>query len=196
LIGHNLLLKPQGHLSNDAVFATRRPNCKTVCFLKNGPWLLHHRDGHDHKIGDVIDYFDWDDVNATGEIILNVTKYLAVGPDDTFTDCQFSAVDDDGDGNDESIQASFNLTTNAPEDWPTVKGYLYKNRPWEPLFPLDETEAEFTVYQNSKTFGTINCHLSSNLMFGQYYMKLVLEDSTGETADVKTSPLFFLNKTL
>lgn len=184
------ILKPQGHLSNDAVFATKRPNCKTVCFLKSGPWLLHHRDGQNHTIGDVIDYFNWDDVNATGEIILNVTKYLTIGPRDSFTDCLFLTVD--GDGIDDGIQASFNLTTEAPEDWPTVKGYLYKNRLWEPLIPLDKTEAEFIVYKNNKTSGMLTCHVPYDLMFGRYYMKLVLEDSTGEIADVKTSPIFFL----
>lgn len=75
---------PKGHISDDHSFATKRPwylplrGIKTVCFLKNGPWPLHHRDGLNHTAGDVIDYFNWTDVEVTGEIILNVTKYLAL----------------------------------------------------------------------------------------------------------------------
>jgi hypothetical protein len=185
-------LKPWGHLSNDAVFAIKRRNCKTVCFLKNGPWLLHHRDGHKHTIGDVIDFFDWKDVNATSEVILNVTKYLAVGPGDTFSDCTFFTYDSNKDGFDDIIYASFNLTTDAPEDWPTVKAYLYKKHPWAPLIALDKKEAEFIVYHNEYTSGIISCHLPSHLIFGRYYMKLVLEDSTDEIVDEKISPIFFL----
>jgi hypothetical protein len=68
-----------GHISDDRIFAVKRPlSCNTVCFLKGGPWLLHHRDGLKHEEGDVLKYFDWTDVSVTGEMIWNVTKYLAV----------------------------------------------------------------------------------------------------------------------
>ena len=69
---------PTGAPSDDYVFVLKRPLCKTVCFLKSYYWVLHHRDGLNHQEGDVLKYFDWDDVDATGEIILNVTKYLTV----------------------------------------------------------------------------------------------------------------------
>jgi hypothetical protein len=67
-----------GHNSDDRSFASVRPNasCKTVCFLKNGPWLMHHRDGLNHTAGDVFSYFNSTDVNATGDIIVNVTLNL------------------------------------------------------------------------------------------------------------------------
>ena len=64
---------PEGVLSNQYVFNHRS---KTVCFLKDFPWVLHHRDGLNHTAGDVLDYFDWNDTMATGEIVLNVTLYL------------------------------------------------------------------------------------------------------------------------
>jgi hypothetical protein len=75
---------PVGHISDDHSFALVRPvwrpifGCKTICFLKNGRWLNHHRDGENHTKGDVLEDFDWDDVSATGEIILNVTKHLTL----------------------------------------------------------------------------------------------------------------------
>ena len=70
---------PTGHLSDDHIFAkNRKGQCKTVCFLKNGQWLLHHRDGLNHSEGDVLKYYDPTDVKVTGEIILNVTKFLTI----------------------------------------------------------------------------------------------------------------------
>ncbi len=65
-----------GGPSNSGPFAQNRIDCKTVCFLKDGGWKLHHRDGLNHTEGDVMKYFDPEDVNVTGEIILNVVKYL------------------------------------------------------------------------------------------------------------------------
>ena len=69
---------PRGAPSDDQPFARYQKYCKTVCFLKGFNWVLHHRDGANHKKGDVLDYFDPNDVNVTGEIILNVIKYIAV----------------------------------------------------------------------------------------------------------------------
>jgi len=70
------LWMPFGCPSDDAIFAMNRPKCKTVCFLKDTCWEYHHRDGQNHQEGDTMKYFDWDDVNATGEIVLNVAKHL------------------------------------------------------------------------------------------------------------------------
>jgi hypothetical protein len=70
---------PMGASSDDKAFAMSRPFlCKTVCFIKGYYWVLHHRDGQNHQEGDVLKYFDWDDVNATGEIVLNVIKNLTL----------------------------------------------------------------------------------------------------------------------
>jgi hypothetical protein len=72
---------PRGAPSDDQPFARKRTGCKTVCFLKGFCWILHHRDGLNHTEGDVLKYFDPDDVSATGEMILNITKYLTVDSD-------------------------------------------------------------------------------------------------------------------
>lgn len=71
---------PQGAPSDDQFFAKSQQNCKTVCFLKGITWIFHHRDGLNHTEGDSIKYFDWTDVGVTGEMVLNVTKYLTVDP--------------------------------------------------------------------------------------------------------------------
>ncbi len=65
-----------GGPSNSKPFADNRNDCKTVCFLKDSGWKYHHRDGQKHTEGDVLKYFDRQDVEVTGEIILNVIKYF------------------------------------------------------------------------------------------------------------------------
>jgi len=67
-----------GGPSNSNPFAKNRNNCITVCFLKDSGWRYHHRDGLNHSEGDVLKYFDFEDVEITGEIILNIVKYLTL----------------------------------------------------------------------------------------------------------------------
>ena len=67
---------PRGAPSDDQPFARYQKNCKTVCFLKGYYWILHHRDGLNHTVGDTMDYFDPVDVNVTGEIILNIVRFF------------------------------------------------------------------------------------------------------------------------
>jgi len=68
--------------SNPYPFVTRRSSVKTVTFFKDGGWILHHRDGLNHTEGDVLKYFNWTDVSVTGELILNITKYLTIEPEE------------------------------------------------------------------------------------------------------------------
>jgi hypothetical protein len=76
--GISIHLMPNGAPSDDGPFAKNRPDCKTVSFIKDRSWILHHRDGQNHTEGDVLKYFDWEDVTVTSEMILNVTKHLVL----------------------------------------------------------------------------------------------------------------------
>ena len=73
---------PEGVMSDQYVFNHR---CPTVCFLEDFPWVMHHKDGLNHYSGDALDQFDWNDTMATGEIVLNVTKYLTVESEEQIT---------------------------------------------------------------------------------------------------------------
>lgn len=64
--------------SNTLPFAINRENCNAVSFFKDGGWILHHRDGINHSEGDVLKYYNEKDVRLTGELILNITKYLTI----------------------------------------------------------------------------------------------------------------------
>ena len=85
---------PFGGPSDDQPFACNRPGCKTVCFLKGLNWVLHHRDGLNHTEGDVLKYFNWTDVNVTGEIILNVTKHVTLSKQGSQTPLKTSIITD------------------------------------------------------------------------------------------------------
>jgi len=85
-------VKPRGGPSNANAFALanldKKRKCKTILLVKTGfyiegpDWLHHHRDGIKHTAGDVIDYFNWTDTEVTGELALNITKYLAIEKED------------------------------------------------------------------------------------------------------------------
>jgi hypothetical protein len=77
---------PEGAPSDDGIFARSRPfKVKTVCFLEDFPWIAHHRDGLNHTVGDVFTNIDWNEVSVTGELVLNITKYIAVNKTLDFT---------------------------------------------------------------------------------------------------------------
>jgi hypothetical protein len=69
---------PEGAPSDDQIFISKRPGIKTVCFLEDFPWVMHHRDGLNHMAGDVFEHVDWNEVGVTSEIVLNITKHVTL----------------------------------------------------------------------------------------------------------------------
>jgi hypothetical protein len=69
-------IKDIGPGSNAKPFILKNPSCKGVTFVKDSGWKLHHRDGLNHTEGDVLKYYDPEDVDVTGEMVLNIIKYL------------------------------------------------------------------------------------------------------------------------
>jgi hypothetical protein len=68
-----------GNPSDDRAFiVTRGKEVKTVSFLEDFPWIAHHRDGLNHKAGDVFDHVDWDEVEVLGEIIIKIVEHLTM----------------------------------------------------------------------------------------------------------------------
>lgn len=64
--------------SNSYPFSLKRNDCNCVSFFKNGGWVLHHRSGRNHTEGDVFKYYNESDVKLTGELVLNITKAIAL----------------------------------------------------------------------------------------------------------------------
>ena len=184
---------PRGAPSDNKPFAQAkdRPNLKTVCFLKGVDWILHHRDGDNHKKGDTIDYFDWADVNATGEIVLNITKYLTVNPKDYFSFCKFNTTDKDNDGADDTINANISIKTDQPDDLITIKATLYKNNKKPKM--VNQIKIEKLICKNNDGFLFIELSVPKKYKKDWYYLNVKLYDSTNELDGEKTSDLIFLD---
>jgi hypothetical protein len=76
-----MLWMPLGAPSDQGPFVRQqkfRPNLKSVCFLKDNGWKLHHRDGLNNTEGDVMKYYNEEDIAATTEMVSNITKYLTL----------------------------------------------------------------------------------------------------------------------
>ncbi len=106
---------------------------RVFCFIKEnvsfppGKWLMHHRDGNNHTEGDVVKNLNPVEVNATAELILNVTKYLTIAsnawfagdPDITLTDSQY-----DNNNDPDAVNVSYHIDTDRPHDYTKVRTIL------------------------------------------------------------------------
>jgi hypothetical protein len=114
--------------SDHTPFRDGRQNIKTICFLKDTGWSLHHRTGQSHTKGDVIGYYDEDEVAVIAEMALNITKYFAYNSNCWIDgDVDYNPVDRDSNGDIDTIQATFDIDTNIPEDPVTVRATLYND---------------------------------------------------------------------
>ena len=101
---------------------------KTILFLKDTGWTLHHRTGQEHAEGDVMEYYDSTDVAVTAEMILNVTKHYAYNSNCWIDgDVAYCAYDQDSDGKVDTIKATFEIETDIPDDPVTVRATFENN---------------------------------------------------------------------
>lgn len=86
LANYSTIYVNNGGPSNCNPFSREIKDCKTLLFLKNSGWTMHHRDGREngtglsHTEGDVFKYYHNLDVHITGEMLLNVSHYYTNGP--------------------------------------------------------------------------------------------------------------------
>ncbi|VVB59496.1 Peptidase family M28 [uncultured archaeon] len=126
--GFRPMYTPWGTLSNDFAFAF--PNllrdCKTICFLKDCGWYLHHRDGMNHTAGDTMSNIDWDDLYTTAELVWNVTKYFTIDPNCFFKPGYPTTqiTDSNHDGKNDRVNVTFSVGTIMPQDRIRVEACL------------------------------------------------------------------------
>ncbi|MBU1941412.1 MAG: M28 family peptidase, partial [Candidatus Thermoplasmatota archaeon] len=154
----------------------------TVLFLKEkSNWTMHHRDGEDHEEGDVMDYFYWDDVNLTAEMIWNATKLYAFNPNCWFTDTTFVEWDDtDEDSFPDTINASITMRTVMPRDHLVLKGFLnHVNFQFNNIYTEQQTK-DYVIERGEDITDYMNFTLDDPGAMGWYTCAIYVFNSTGE----------------
>jgi len=175
-----------GILSDDLVFATKRPlQTRTITFLKDTSWMLHHRDGVNHAEGDTMKYYNETDVIATSALIYNTSKYFCIRPN-----CSLKNIDThpwlkDSDDNNpiaDSVQVNYTINTTLLQDRIMVKAILYPNaQEGHLLYPLRFRYIKSKNYTvtPSEIIDNIVISLPPEAPFGTYTLKIFLYNSTG-----------------
>jgi parallel beta-helix repeat protein len=76
------------------------------------PFWGYHRDGDSHTAGDVFGGLDKDTFDLESEVVTSVALHLLLDLDYQFENCSFKPFDLDGDGNNDSVNVTVNMTTN------------------------------------------------------------------------------------
>jgi hypothetical protein len=156
----------------------------TIGFLKDTNWTRHHRDGLDHEEGDTMKYWYDKDVNLSGEIIWNVTKFFTINPDCDFNGTIDYTYWDSNTQNDyyDTVNVSFSINTIMPREKATVRLILYplvlRHPSWSILY-RHRVCKQFDVTPDGIN-GYINTSLPSNFPKGRYVAQVYLCNTTGD----------------
>ncbi len=136
--------------------------------------LARHRAGVNFTLGDAMSILDSDDLNVTADMVLNITKYLVLEPpENEFVNCSYTPFDLCGDGWNDSVNISFNITTNLTS-WATVKACLYNTSTGENVSDVNETS--LTVYKGTNLSGCLSVTLFPNMTNGIYNASIWIYD--------------------
>jgi hypothetical protein len=185
---------PYGIPANVFPFATRKyftylPRSSlrephTIGFLKDTNWTRHHRDGLNHEEGDTMKYWYGKDVNLSGEMIWNVTKYFTINPDCWFTGAPSYDFWDSNDQNSyyDTVNVSFSLDTIMPRERVSVRLVVHPNSTENPALSLlyrHRACKQFDVTPDGIT-GYINTTLPNHFPKGKYDVMIYLCNSSGD----------------
>lgn len=172
------LYTPFGMLSDDIVFAKPLLGPDTITFLKDTGWFRHHRDGVNHTKGDVMDYYDPTDVEATASLIFNCSKYFCINPNCSFAGPMTYTTKDSPNDDDtlvDTVEVNVPLQSILSSDLVRVKAELKKHW-WSPAAAT--VEKDFVI-GTSVSHHTIDITLLPYEDPGKYYVYLYLYNSTG-----------------
>ena len=77
-----------------------------------GPFSGYHRDGENHTTGDIYEGLDVETFNLECEVVASVALHLFLNLDYQYENCTFIPVDLDGDGYNDSVNVTVNMSTN------------------------------------------------------------------------------------
>jgi len=136
--------------------------------------IVRHRSGQNHELGDVLTNIDWNDLNYTADIILNISKYLFLETSvNQIVNSNFESYDLCGDSWNDSVNISFNVTTDI-SSWATVKACLYNTTAGEAV--SDENSTSFTIYKDINNSGYLTVTIYPIMANGTYNASLRIYD--------------------
>jgi PKD repeat protein len=159
---------------------------KYINFCKDS-FPMYHRTGINHTVGDTMDVTDREDINATIDIIWNVSKFFIVDPDSWFDgNPQFELSDsDDINSINDAINVTYSIKTAMPQDWVSVRFILFpKYTKQHPVYPLiyRYRERKDYVITPSGISDYINVSIPKQFPEGEYIAKIYLCNSTGDVS--------------
>ncbi|HVQ01398.1 MAG TPA: PKD domain-containing protein [Candidatus Thermoplasmatota archaeon] len=159
-------------------------NHRVFSFVKEGvafppgQWRLHHRDGLNHTKGDTMENLDPAEINATADVILNITKYLAIKSQAWFAEDPTITLTDthDQDNDPDSLTATFPLGADRPHDYLKGRAILISKN--YPILKRYMNVTEFT-YQDG-IIKSLKIDLPRSAPKDYYNLRLYLYNLTGE----------------
>jgi parallel beta-helix repeat protein len=161
----NQLIGPFKKKTDLQIVTVGKPNMRDI---------VRHRSGGNFEYGDVLDHINQTDLDCTAEMVLNITKYLILEPPkNEFVNCSYTPYDLCGDGWNDSVNISFNVTTNLTS-WATAKACLYNITTGLPISDVNETS--FTIYKGTNTSGCLTVTLYPNMTNDTYNVSIQIYD--------------------
>jgi parallel beta-helix repeat protein len=146
--------------------------------------IARHRTGGNHNFGDTVDHIGSNRIylNQTANFVLNLTKFLAFAPPtDDFLDCDFQPFDLCGDHKNDSVNISFNVTTNRTS-WARIEACLYNITTGLPASYLNASN--YTLYEGNYYLGNKTVTLKPNQKPGIYNATIKIYDDRGNLDDL------------
>lgn len=154
------------------------------------PYEGYHRDdGDQHVKGDVVDIIDDGVLPIECDVVLLTTLQLCFENNHQFRSCTFTPFDSCGDGMNDSVNISFQLTTDIPS-LGKVKGLLYKDN--EPVSSTASETELLLLDKDEATTGYLTLTLPSDQPEGYYEIRLELKDYD-DNVDDECSETVYLN---
>jgi parallel beta-helix repeat protein len=146
-----------------------------------------HRTGNNFTKGDTWSKVDMKEVFCIANMVLNLTKHLAVDCSTTFSDgCSYTPQDLDGDTKYDSVKISFSASTDI-SSWCTLESKIYKNgQPCSATFTTDLVD----LSQGENTTSNLTVTLPANASAGYYNIRVYLKDTMGNQDDFDNTTLY------
>ncbi|KYK29627.1 hypothetical protein AYK20_05135 [Thermoplasmatales archaeon SG8-52-1] len=156
------------------IFAKPGKDYSEACVqFRRSPYSGYHRDGENHTAGDIFSGLDQDTFDLESEVVASVALHLLLNLDYQFENCTFTPVDLEGDGYNDSVNITVNMSTNNNATllgkslgglYNSVTGLLSSDIEDTTLIPLSKgsiTTANLTLtLMPDKTAGNYTANLS------------------------------------